>query len=100
MPTLSFKKDGGRDERLHFPKTKPRKEPNMERLGDIIACIFTDPRPCRECLAAGPSFPEGGTGKPYCLNCLTHAVEEDIAEQQAQRQDMARMAAYEGRFLA
>ncbi len=58
---------------------------------DLFAAVFTDPRPCSLCRAAGPTFADRETGRALCLPCLEKAV--DAAEQIAERQHFARQAA-------
>ena len=72
----------------------------MTKLSDILTQTFTDPHPCDSCGAKGPSYPDTGTGRAYCLPCLTEAVEGDMAEQKAERQEIARLACYNRRMAA
>jgi hypothetical protein len=58
---------------------------------DLFAAVFTAPRPCSLCRAAGPTFADGETGRALCLPCLEKAV--DAAELIAERQDAARLCA-------
>ncbi len=66
----------------------------MERLGDILKSIFTDPAPCTGCALPVPTYRDRETGRCYCLDCLEDAVAESQAEIAAERQEMALLACW------
>jgi hypothetical protein len=72
----------------------------MERLGDIIARIFTDAAPCSGCSRSVPTFRDRETGRAYCLPCLEAAVDEAQAELREERQEMALLACHSRQIAA
>jgi len=72
----------------------------MERLGTILARIFTDAAPCSGCSRTVPTFRDRETGRAYCLPCLEDAVDEAQAEIAAERQDMAMLACHSRQLAA
>lgn len=72
----------------------------MERLSDILTRIFTNAAPCSTCRRAVPTYADRETGRAYCLECLTEAVEQSQAEIAAERQEMARLACWNRQLAA